>query len=823
MDNPASNVLAERHSLSGEWAMIVSDANAYATPADIPERVRTIAAPVPGTVAEALEKAGRFDRANPVGLNDRDFWYLAVLEDEVPGEARLVFDGLATVAEVFLNGDKILDSRSQFVSHDVPVVLRGRDVLAICFRALNPHLKVQGPRARWRPQMITPPGLRMVRTTLLGHMPGWCPEIDAVGPLRPIHLVRDGTSLLDDVRISASLDEEGKGVLAVSFRFEGRAGDLQIVCAGKTAPVMISAEGRLHARMLVEDVKPWWPHTHGEPSLYDVSLMIDAVSHPLGRTGFRNISLDQGVDAKGFGIEVNSVPVFCRGAVWTNADIVRLPGAAADYRPWLERARDAGMNMIRIGGTMTYESPEFFAVCDELGLMVWQDFMFANFDYPSGDAEFMTLVAREAEGLLQRLQGSPSLTVLCGGSEIFQQAAMLGLPKKVWNGPITDELLPALYDAYRPDVIYVPNSPFGGAMPFSPHESVTHYYGVGAYCRPLEDARRANVRFSAESLAFAHVPEQQTLDDHLPVSPVHEPLWKARVPRDRGAAWDFEDIRDHYLQLLYGFEPARLRREDVARYLDFSRATTVEVAEATYGEWRRPGSTCTGALVWTLQDLMAGAGWGVIDSTGLPKPVWHGLRRAFRPVQVLLSDEGTNGLYAHLVNESEANLAVTLELACLRDGTTPVVRGSRDLELLARGSVSIAATDLFGAFFDATYALRFGPPAHDVTVARLFDRVSGAEIATAFHFPRGRMAAMHAAKISASLQRDDSEWNLTLTTDRLAQSVNINTPGWLAEDSWFHLAPGGEKKVRIRPQVAEESRKLEGSIRQLGSTVAIGF
>lgn len=807
-----------RRRLDTGWSFLVSDAGQFSGPFDIPEAIRLLPAPVPGTVAEALETSGRFDRTQPLPLADRDFWYFLDLSGETPGAYRLVFDGLATIAEVFLNGGRILESRSQFVANEVAVTLGGRDSLAIVFRALNPHLKATGPRARWRPQMITPPGMRMVRATLLGHMPGWCPDIDAIGPWRPIHLVREGGIQVDDLRMNASLSPEGHGVLDLAFRFSGRATDLRIACGDATVPVLISAEGGLHAHLTMPDAKPWWPHTHGEPHLYEVSLLADGTAHALGRVGFRNLSLDRGSDGKGFGIEVNAVPVFCRGAVWTTADIVRLPGGRADYEPWLRLAREAGMNMIRIGGTMAYESRDFFDLCDELGLMVWQDFMFANFDYPASDPEFAALVRREAEDLLKSLQGSPSLAVLCGGSEIYQQAAMMGLPQRLWSSALTEELLPPVYEDYRPDVIFVPNSPFGGAMPFSPNEGITHYYGVGAYCRPLDDIRRANVRFAAESLAFAQVPEQTTLDGHLPVPAVHDPQWKARVPRDRGASWDFEDIRDHYLQDLYGLDPARLRREDPVRYLDFSRAVTVEVTEAAYGEWRRPGSSCSGALVWTLQDLLPGAGWGVIDSTGLPKPVWHGMRRAFRPVQVLFSDEGTNGLYVHVVNETAHELELRLEVSALRDGMQPVVSGTVDIRMAGRSARSIAATDLFGAFFDTAYAFRFGPPAHDVTIALLMH--GEAEVASAFHFPRGRMAAMHAVNVAADIGFDSAGAHVTLATDKLAQSVNLGFDGFIPDDNWFHLAPGRPKRVRLARHGRGDERPT-GEIRQLGSSSVI--
>ncbi len=808
--------------LSTGWRMALTVANAAADSAALDSLSDFLDAPVPGTVAGALERAGRFDRTAPQPLDHLDAWYTLDLSGEAPGEALLQFDGLATIAEVWWNGTLVLSSDSMFVRHSLPVTLTGNDRLALCFRALKPHLEKRGPRARWRPQMITPQGLRLVRTTLLGRMPGWCPEVHTAGPWRPVRLTRPSPAVASEIRLSARLHENGKGQLEIGFTLPGAVAPI-VECAGVAVEAIPNGAHSFSASLSIPDVEAWWPRSHGKPVLHDITLVVDGARQKLGRTGFRRIEIDRGADGRDFALHVNGVKIFCRGAVWTNADIVDLPGTHARYEPLLTLAAEANMNMLRIGGTMAYETPDFFALCDELGLLVWQDFQFANFDYPANDPAFLENVRAEVAQFLDATAASPSLAVLCGGSEIDQQAAMLGLPETAWAGPLTLDILPALVAAHRPDVPYVENSPSGGAMPFSPDAGVTHYYGVGAYCRPLEDARRANVRFSAESLAFANVPEQATLDAHLPVPPVHDPRWKARVPRDRGASWDFEDVRDHYLTLLYGHEPARLRREDPARYLDLSRAVVGEVMEAIFAEWRREQSTCNGALVWTFQDLLPGAGWGIVDATGLPKSVWHALRRAFRPMQITLCDEGTNGLDIHVRNDGPEERRLMLELSCLRHGRQPVVSGRREITLAPHSAETLPATALFGAFFDTTYAFRFGRPSHDVTVGQIID-TDGTVAAEAFHFPRGRAEAIFSASLTATLRQDTEGWLLDLSADRFAQSVAIEIDGFRPSDNWFHLAPGNVKSIRLLPSAGTSPETTpHGTIRGIGAEAVISI
>lgn len=805
--------------LQAGWRLVITGPDAAQTPHHAKSGGSIDDAPVPGTVAEALEKAGRFDRKNPVPLDNQDAWYFLDLE-ETPGPATLHFGGLATICDVFFNGELLLQTDSMFLGHDLPVTLTGKDELALCFRALAPRLAQKGPRARWRTQLMNTQGLRLIRTTALGYMPGWCPQVHAAGPWRPISISHPDAEAISDIAIQAMLTETGDGKLQVSFTYSGKAATPTLHCAGQQVACERQTDDQWTARLTLCHVEPWWPHTHGNPTLHDIELSLDGEIRSLGRTGFRRIEVDHGSDGKGFALRINGEKIFCRGAIWSSADIVRLPGARDDYEPWLKLAQEAGMNMLRLSGITAYETPDFYALCDELGIMVWQDFMFANFDYPVKDEAFVGNVQAEARQLLTAIGHAPSLTVLCGGSEIYQQGAMMGLPEATWKGPLTEEILPGIANALCPNIPYVPNSPCNGALPFISNEGVSHYYGVSAYCRPLEDARRADVHFATECLAFSNVPETRTLKTHLDTPPVHDPRWKSRVPRDRGVSWDFEDVRDSYLEMLYGYDPARLRREDVEQYLHLSRAVTAEVMEATFAEWRRPGSTCFGALLWMFQDLLPGAGWGMIDATGEPKASWHGLKRAFRPQQIAFTDEGVNGLAIHILNEQAESVDLSLELACLRASSQPVVSGRRDLSMAGRSAITIPATDLFGAFFDVTYAYRFGPPAHDVTVARL--KRNDITVAEAFHFPLGRTKAFHDAAIEAQPVEENGNWFLDLKTPVLAQSVSIDAGDWRAADNWFHLAPNATKRVALISR-NDTPEKPSGEIRIAGSSRIVWF
>ncbi|MBE7249227.1 MAG: glycoside hydrolase family 2 protein, partial [Actinomycetospora chiangmaiensis] len=503
--------------IEGPWQLLTTPPGACAGPGDLDAAGDWIPAEVPGTAAAALRAAGRWCEAMPAPLHDSDIWYRTRLAGT--GRERLRFEGLATLCEIWLDGVPVRASDSMFRACTIEVDLTGASDLVLCFRSLTAALARPHKRGRWRPRLATPGSLKGFRTSLLGFMPGWSPEIHLVGPYRPATREPAAPGPVEaDLR--ASLDGT-TGRLAVRLRLPGQRAVIR--CAGREITLTSSEPGLHVGELILPDIDPWWPHTHGEPRLHAVEAEVDGRRYACGRVGFRSLTLTRPFE-EGLSLAVNSVPVFCRGACWTPADLVGLSGTRETLSPLLDLAREAGVNMLRVPGITLYEADAFHDLCDELGILVWQDLMLANFDYPHDDPEFREHLTAEIADLLDRTQTSPSLAIVCGGSEVWQQAAMLGLPREAWSGGFPAEALPGLVAERRPDLITVPNSPSGGDLPFSVRAGATHYFGVGAYLRPFEDARRAEVGFASECLAFANVPEPESLRRAALTDPT-DPRW----------------------------------------------------------------------------------------------------------------------------------------------------------------------------------------------------------------------------------------------------------------------------------------------------------
>lgn len=840
MNGPAVHVSHhQRVSLWAHWSMCATPPGPQDKPAAPSGQQRWTPLRALMPVAAALRDLNQWSLDGPVMRFDaQDWWYR--LQFDAPeaiegGSLQLGFDGLATLATVWLNGAPLLAGANMFVSHVCDVGERLKPLgneLLLCFHALDTALAARRPRPRWRAPMLEHQQMRWFRATLVGRTPGWSPSCAVVGPWKDIWL--EQRSVIDLRAISLRTEVvAGAGVVTCAVHAIAMSGytiesvRLELGHEGRSHETDLAAgvsSNKVAGQLRVPQVKLWWPHTHGEPVLYKAALkvrvagLVEPVIIDLGHLGFRTILLDR--DGANFSLSVNGVPVFCRGACWTPLDTVTLRSSPHDCRMAVAQARAAGMNMLRVAGTMVYEEEHFFDACNAEGMLVWQDFMFANMDYPDEDVAFMTSVSLEISQQLQRLQAKACVALLCGNSEVAQQAAMWGASRDAWHSVFFVDTLARLCHDIVPGTPYWPSSASGGSFPHQASAGTTSYYGVGAYLRGLDDARRSELKFATECLAFANVPSTPTLE-RMPGgldTRAHHPAWKVRSPRDLAAAWDFDDVRDHYLALLFRIDPLKLRSSNHDRYLTMARITSGEVMAAAFEEWRRPTSACNGALVLSLRDLWAGAGWGLIDDQGLPKPCFHYLKRVLQPLAVSISDEGVNGLFVHMLNEHAEIRTVDLELTAWRGGEVLIARVSRYCKLPARSAQSLSCIALFDNFLDLNHAYHFGPPPCDAVAATLKGS-DGALLAQTFFFPEGLSRQPEddvGLRAHARVHVQDPQTvELTLHTRKLAQAVHMDVPGFAADDDYFHMAPDTERRVTLRGRARQP---FSGFVHALNST-----
>ncbi|WP_405794977.1 glycosyl hydrolase 2 galactose-binding domain-containing protein [Streptomyces longwoodensis] len=800
------------------WEMLATVPGEVAGPDLLRERSGWIPAEVPGTAAGTLRDVHGDARAQVEDYDGQDWWWRCVVE--VPsGAARWWLDlrGLATIADVWVNGQHVVHSRNMFRSHGVEMVgLAGLTEVVLRCAAASPLVVGRRPRPRWKAPLVRDQGWRHLRTSLLGRAPGWLVPSPIVGPWRDVALfpvdrpvvVRrvlrtwmEGESGIVEADVSLS------GAVAVT-RSRIRVGDQVVECDTRSPT-------RHVARLRLPVVRRWWPHTHGEQPLYPVDIELDGMSIALGRVGFRTVETNAG---GGFGLRVNGVPVFAAGVCWTPLDPVSLQSDHEALVTAVQQACDGGFNLIRLVGGTIYETDDFHDICDKLGVLVWQDCMLAALDPPEDDAFTEELTAEVAE-LADRLAGRPSTTVVCGGDETERQPLLLGLPPGEPEIRAVARTIPQLLRDRLPGVPYVTSSPScGGALAHRPGEGISHYFGVGAYLRAVSDVRAAGVRFAAACLAFSIPPEEESVETAFGGARVagHAPRWKAAVPRDRTASWDFEDVRDHYIKTVLGVEPDDVRRTDPERYLDLGRAAVCSVMTAVLSQWRRPHDPCAGAVVMALRDTVPGAGWGLVDVYGRPKAPWYTVRRVLARRAILVHDEGLNGMFLTVVNQTSAELRGRLEVRTWGTQGGVLDEGHKDIGVPAGGSIEVSVDGLLGRFTDLNHAYRFGPRSRDVMEA-VFVAADGRAVAENVAVLGERARPPRAGVVRGVLRRDTQGWIVDVTADELAQWVVVSATGYRAEDAWFHMAPGTTRSVRLSAESTADSRPPVARLRALNA------
>ncbi|WP_285030644.1 hypothetical protein [Mycolicibacterium sp. lyk4-40-TYG-92] len=766
------------------WQVLRRDPGAVAGPDELSRdwaAAQTL--DIPATVGTAYDD-------NP---DDYDWWYRSTLT--AAHATSIEFEGLTFPATVFLDGAAVADCESMFLPLHIECDAGDHEVV-IRFASLNHWLKTRRPRGRWRSTLVGAPGLRWARTTLIGRAPVYGNLPAPVGIWRPV------TAVAARIRTDFVTQVDGN-VISVAGTSGARSIRLTVVDpAGEQIAdeTIAPPDGTFRFDIAVECPLLWWPNGYGPQHVYRVRIEADGVKVADRPVGFRTLS----VSADGFQISVNGTPIFCRGVTWSPPDPIRAFADPAQIRDQVTTFAAAGATMVRVVGGLLFEQAEFWHSCADSGLLVWQDAMLATFDPPAEQSE---LIAKELISVLQSVSGNPALAVVSGGSETLQQPEMLGLSHDESVMDVLESVLGAAV-AEHSDAHYVrasPSAPPGSAdLAIRPDTGIAHWFGVGGYLRPITDVRSAGIRFAAESLAFANPPVSDYIERHFGSAAVagHHPDWKAGVPRDRGSSWDFEDVRDFYAHEVFGEGLLAVRRTDPERYLQLGRLAVATAMRDCFAYWRRADSGCGGALVLSGRDMVAGAGWGLLDSDGGAKPALAVLARTWAPVTVLLSDEGLAGIRIDVYNDTEAELRGELTLTAT-NSVGIAVDVTRPLTVPAASSTTFLDSALSGRFRDLSRAYQFGPPTADAVQARAAFECGPTVHEVLVLNPAGRQpASLLTATVSPV---PEGVWVLELASEVALRYIEIAIPGWRVDDNYFHLAARLPRRILLTPQGDGES------------------
>jgi len=559
----------------------------------------------------------------------------ALLEDEA---VDLVADGLDTVATVRLNGREIARTENMFAAGrwDVKALLRP-DQNEICIRFDSALDYIRSHRTGHKPREFNDPVGRstVIRKQQCQFGWDWGPRLVTAGIWRDVQLEGWTANRLESVRVTQ--DHRADGSVRLRLEPELVRADPGAVCRWRLALGHVTVAAGEGPEIAVEYPQLWWPRGQGDQPLYKLEVEVALADGTrlapwTQRIGLRTLALDCRPDAWGesFQFVVNGRPVFAKGANWIPAHSFVAGLGRADYARDLTSAADVNMNMIRVWGGGIYEDESFYNLCDELGLLVWQDFMFACTLYPA-DAAFLASVRTEVRCQVRRLRHHACLALWCGNNEVFGcnadllagDPALMADYEALFHRTIPEEL--AACDSATP---YRPSSPWRGEADAG-HEAGekrgdTHFWDVWHARKPIKDYEKHSFRFVSEfgMQSFASAGTQAAFcppDDGNVFGPSMTNHQKNRFGNQ---------IVLDYVSREYRFP------KDQDSLLHLSQLNQAECMRVGVEHYRRSRPRCMGALYWQLNDCWPVASWSSLEFGGRWKALHHFARRFFAPVLV---------------------------------------------------------------------------------------------------------------------------------------------------------------------------------------------
>lgn len=754
-------------------------------------------------------------------IEDREWWFRHDLPPwPAAGEADrdyLTFDGLDTCATVFLDGEALTSHANMHLPLELDVTGRltgdGGHRLAVRFDPVRAAAAGKSIPGQWGNYFADE--RVAVRKAQAQYSWDHCPRLVNVGMWQPVWLRRFSAARMRPAHVRILRADARNAVVDVEVNIEQWAGQQAVVTTrldghGHTETVSAPIrDGSAVLTHVVPNPSLWWPAGHGGQPLYDltISLSVDGVEsdHSRTRVGLRTVRLDREPSPEEPGSErftfvVNGTPVFAKGANWVPADILNTRTTSERYRRLLSLLVRANGNMVRVWGGGQYEPDSFYDICDELGLLVWQDFMLACGRYPDDDEDFVRNVEAEAAHQVTRLRSHPCLALWCGSNEIdiLEDKARGLTPGAPYPGyHLVHDVIHAVVTDLDPDTAWWPSSPFGGDDHNSQEAGDRHnwitWHGAPArrkFGTPL--ARSADRRIgplTPGDVSFHHlerdrcrflsefgvhaVPLASTMRRYLPDDELQFGSEMLRFRDRNGRVGRLDLLMQAHTGLPSTFteyvtNSMWCQAEGLRRAIEVARARM----------W-----TCSGTLIWQWNDCWPGITWSVLDVLDRPKAGYYAVRRAFAPVLLAaVEDAGMVGL--SLVNDTVDGVRDTVWWRLQRCTGEVISDGKADIEVAANSSGVVTTLPAPPDVLRSDAVLWFGTANRSTDDGRLL-------------FAEIRDLRRPAATVTATWREQGSDLVGSFTTDAAAFFVHLEDPDGAAvfSDNWFDLPPGRSHTV----------------------------
>jgi beta-mannosidase len=786
------------------------------------EEERWLDATVPGGVYGDLLSADvidhPYDRDNEldvqwVATSNWEYRRTITIDEDFLDHERIVLqcDGLDTVATITVNGDIIgtaenMHRQYEFDAADVLTV--GENEIRITFRSPVEHAREQAnshpyevPTLRYP---VDQPGRNFIRKAQCHFGWDWGPCLPTVGIWRDIRLVAHTTPRIShvtphqrhtdsvelDVRVGLDVPVTGEYTITAS---------VAETSARVTRQCRLESSGEVELSMTVDDPDLWWPAGHGNQPLYELQVAVEernnsgkrdgqSGSHRVtNRLGFREVELirdpdaDEAKEGESFYMRVNGEPIFARGANWIPADALNQNVTQERYDHLLSSAVDANMNTIRVWGGGYYERDEFYRLCDEKGLLVWQDFMFSCALYPADNA-FIESIEAEARYQVRRLSTHPSVGLWCGNNELevgleswFADSTHIAdLESDYWT--IFEETLGRVMEEEVPSLPYWSASPSSGGDRLDPEtedRGDIHYWGVWHEGKPFSAFLDTQPRFVSE-FGYQSFPSAETLSDVVPADQRNPtaPLMEHHQRNEGGNKRILQRMGDHFRM------PSHF--EDFVYLSQIQQGMAIQTAVE---HWRRSKPHCMGAIYWQLNDLWQCASWSSIEYGGGWKALHHMARRFYEPVHVSMveSDDG-NDLDVWVTSDERESVSGTVTVTAVTMDGDQVFEKHFDTTLDKNESACIGSISLDSALD--------GTPRSDVLFRAQPDSL-------------GTFSAYHVLVPYKQLSLPDtdlsisvSDGSVTVTASQASLFVELEDDNnGQFSDNYFHLAPDETRTI----------------------------